>query len=185
MHGWLQTLSRYGLFKETIRHFLQNLRKQKPGLCDGVVKLLSRDYLAKDFDLTEKYREKAQRQIKVMAKDMYSLHETFVNHNQVKHYESFKTLVKVFNQQCEAVEGSNGEKMEIVIREKPKGDEIISTPHNTDARYVRKGKQKVCGQKGFVIESCEETNKTQFVTDVEVMPSTTADVNELQIYRDV
>ena len=42
-----------------------------------------------------------------------------------------------------------------------------------------KGKQKVCGQKGFVTESCEETNKTQFVTDVEVMPSTTADVNEL------
>ena len=114
-----------------------------------------------------------------MAKDMYSLHETFVNHNQVKHYESFKTLVKVFDQQCEAVDGANGEKMEIVIREKPKGDEIISTPHNTDARYVRKGKQKVCGQKCFVTESCEDTNKTQFVTDVEVMPSTTADVNEL------
>ncbi len=78
MVGWLQTLSRYGLFKETIRHFLQNLRKQKPGLCDGVVKALSRDYLAKDFDLTEKDREKAQRQIKVMAKDMYLLHDTFI-----------------------------------------------------------------------------------------------------------
>ncbi len=179
MHGWLQTLSRYGLFKETIRHFLQNLRKQKPGLCGSVVKSLSRDYLAKDFDITEKYHEKAQRQIKVMAKDMYSLYETFINHNQVKHYESFKTLVKVFEQQCERVEDANGEKMEIVIREKPKGDEIISTPHNTDARYVKKGKQKVCGQKGFVSESCEETNKTQFIADVEVTPSTTPDVKEL------
>ncbi len=184
MHGWLQTLSRYGLFKETIRHFLQNLRKQKPGLCDGVVKSLSRDYLTKDFDLTEKDREKAQRQINVMAKDMYLLHDTFIYHNQVKHYESFKTLVTVFAQQCEAVEGTNGEKMEIVIREKPKGDEIISTPYNTDARYVKKGKQKVCGQKAFVSESCEETNKTQFITDVEATPATTADVTELPNIHD-
>lgn len=117
IHGWLQILSRYGLFKETVRVFLQNLRKQKPGLCEGVVKELSRDYLANDFDLTEKDREKAQRQIKVMAKDMYLLYETFINHNQVKHYESFKTLVRVFDQQCETVEGAEGEKMEIVIRE--------------------------------------------------------------------
>jgi hypothetical protein len=179
IHGWLQILSRYGLFKETVRVFLQNLRKQKPGLCEGVVKELSRDYLANDFDLTEKDREKAQRQIKIMAKDMYLLYETFINHNQVKHYESFKTLVTVFDQQCERGESTDGEKLEIVIREKPKGDEIISSPHNTDARYVKKGKQRVCGQKGFTTESCEETNKTQFITDVEVAPSTTADSTEL------
>ena len=54
------------------------------------------------------------------------------------------------------------------LREKPKGEEIISTPHDTDARYTRKGKQTVCGQKGFTTRSCEETNKTQFITDVEV-----------------
>jgi len=66
--------------------------------------------------------------------------------------------------------------MEIAIREKPKGDEIISTPHNTDARYVKKEKQKICGQKGFASESGKEANKTQFITDVEVTPSTTADV---------
>ncbi len=114
IHGWLQISSRYGLFKETIRVFLQNLRKHKPGLCEGVAKELSRDYLANEFDLTEKDRERAQRQIRVMAKDMYSLFETFVNHNQVKHYESFKKLVKVFEQQCETVAGVDGEKTEVV-----------------------------------------------------------------------
>ncbi|ODS32820.1 MAG: hypothetical protein SCARUB_02026, partial [Candidatus Scalindua rubra] len=179
IHGWLQILSRYGLFKETIRVFLQNLRKQKPGLCEDIVEELSRDYLANDFDLTEKDREKAQRQIKLMAEDMHLLYKTFINHNQVKHYESFKTLVNVFDQQCETVEGAEGEKLEIIIRDKPKGEEIISTPHNTDARYVKKGKQTICGHKGFVSESCEETNKTQFLTDVEVTPSTTADAKEL------
>ena len=54
MHGWLKILSRYGLFKETIRVFLQNLRKQKPGLYEEIKDELSQNYLEKDFDLTEK-----------------------------------------------------------------------------------------------------------------------------------
>ena len=58
MQGWLQTLSRYGLFKETLRVFLQNLRKQKPGLYEDISKELSRNYLDKEFDLTEKYQDK-------------------------------------------------------------------------------------------------------------------------------
>lgn len=179
IHGWLQILSRYGLFKETIRLFLQNLHKQKPGLYEKIAKELSKDYIAKDFDLTEKDQEKAQRQVSLMADDMYLLYKTFITHNQVKHYESFKTLITVFDQQCERVEGVVGEKMEIVIRDKPEGEDIISTPHNTDARYCKKGKQTVCGSKGFITESCEETNQTQFITDVEVTPSTTADSKEL------
>lgn len=40
MHGWLQILSRYGLFKETLRVFLQNLRKQKLGLYEEISKEL-------------------------------------------------------------------------------------------------------------------------------------------------
>ncbi len=61
------------------------------------VRNLSSDYLTNDSDLTEKDREKVQRQIKVMEKDMYLLYETFMNHNRVKHYERFKTLIKEFN----------------------------------------------------------------------------------------
>jgi len=70
IHGWLKILSRYGLLKETIRVFLQNLRKQKPGLYERIQPELYRDYLGKEFDLTEKDKDKAQRQIKLMAKDM-------------------------------------------------------------------------------------------------------------------
>jgi hypothetical protein len=195
IHGWLQILSRYGLFKETIRTFLQNLRKQKPGLYEDINKELSREYLGKEFDLTEKDHEKAQRQIKVMSNDMYILYKAFENHNQVKHYQSFKTLLTVFDQQCEVketneteeteeaneVKETNDKKLEIEILDKPKGKEIISSPHNTDARYIKKGKQKVCGHKGFLTESCEETNEVQFITDVELTPATKADSTELPL----
>ncbi len=144
-----------------------------------ISKELSRDYLGKDFDLTEKDHEKAQRQVKLMAHDLYAVYKAFDSHDQVKHYESFKTLVTVFHQQCEVVENKEKSSCEIVIREKPKGNEIISSPHNTDARYVRKGKQTVCGQKGFLTETCDKANKTQFITDVKVTPATTSDVKEL------
>ncbi len=115
-----------------------------------------------------------------MAYDLYVLYKSFENHHQVKHYQSFKTLATVFHQQCEVIESQDSESgEEIVIRDKPQGDEIISSPHNTDARYTRKRDQKVCGQKGFLTESCDEENKTQFITDVEVTPANCADSTEL------
>ena len=100
MLGWLATLSRYGLFKETIRSFLQALRKQKPGLYAEVKEQLSLDYLQDNFDLTEKDKDKARGRIKEMAKDLYLLKKSFEHHHQIGHYRTFKTLVQVFEQQC-------------------------------------------------------------------------------------
>jgi len=83
MHGWLKTLSRYGLFKETIRVFLQNLRKQKPGLYEKIKDELSQNYLENNFDLTEKDKEKTHRRISEMAKDLLRLKLAFECHKQV------------------------------------------------------------------------------------------------------
>jgi hypothetical protein len=215
MHGWLERLSRYGLFKETNRVFLQNLRKQKPGLYENIRLELSRDYLEKEFDLTEKDKEKTNRKIEEMAQDLYRLKKAFENHHQVKHYESFKTLQEVFEQQCcvkelsssetnkeEVIEiqkkknkkndkGSNKENKElselkkdktgdeIEIRKIPEGEKIISSPHNTDAEYTRKGDQKIIGHKGFVTETCDPENEVQFITDVNLERARHADSKEI------
>lgn len=177
IHGWLRILSRYGLFKETIRKFLQALRKQKTGLYQGIVEQLSKtNYLENDFDLTEKDREKAQRQISLMAQDLYIIICAFENHKQVKHYESFKILFTVFSQHCE-LKNNTEQKPEIVIKEKPDTG-AISTPHNPEARYVRKGKQCCTGDKGFVSETCDPENKAQFITDIEVSEATEYDAKQ-------
>jgi hypothetical protein len=211
MFGWLKILSRYGLFKETIRTFLQALRKHKPGLYEKIKGELSRDYLENEFDLTEKDKAKATRKIKEMAQDLYILKSAFENHNQIEHYESFKTLIQVFDQQCMIKEPSEGsiEKEEIIedceeqtqvsagamgkdeeiksssktlpqieIREKPEGEKIISSPHNTDAEYTKKRNQKVVGHKGFVTETCASENKVQFITDVNLETATHPDAQE-------
>ena len=173
IHGWLKILSRYGLFKETIRKFLQALRKQQP---DGYLNIkgqLSQDYLEHEFDLTEKDKELAHRKIALMAQDLYQLKTAFEHHNQLKHYETFKTLVTVFEQHCELTETKDNAP-EIIIKEQPDSD-TICTPHNIEARYVRKGKQRVTGEKGFVTETCDPDNMTQFITDIEVTPATEHD----------
>ena len=173
IHGWLRILSRYGLFKETIRKFLQVLCKQKPGLYQEIKGQLSREYLEKDFDLTEKDRELAQRKVSLMARDLYRLKCAFEHHRQVHHYETFKILSQIFSQQCEVKETLQAEP-EIVIKEKPdKG--AICTPHNTEVRYVRKRDQRVTGDKAVVTETCDPQNKTQFITDADVIEATCPD----------
>jgi hypothetical protein len=222
MLGWLATLSRYGLFKETIRSFLQALRKHKPGLYTKVKDELSLDYLQDHFDLTEKDKEKTRGRIQEMAKDLYLLKTSFEHHHQVGHYQTFKTLAQVFDQQCavkseDAPSSSDKELIEVTkntapiepeeetlsddmiptdesaditgnifpaepeieIRAKPVGDKIISSPHNTDAEYMRKRAQTVVGHKGFVTETCDPDNKVQFITDVNLETATHADATEI------
>lgn len=174
IHGWLQILSRYGLFKETIRKFLLALRKQKPGLYENIKGQLSKDYLEKDFDLTEKDKEQAQRRVALMAKDLYKIVIAFENHNQVKHYETFKILKQVFTQQCEVKDEPENKDPEIIIKDKPDKN-AINTPHNPQARYRRKVKQQITGDLGFATETCGPDNKTQFITDVEVSEATEHD----------
>jgi len=173
VHGWLRTLSRYGLFKETIRKFLQALRKQQPDIYENIKGQLSIDYLEKDFDLTEKDKELVHRKISTMAEDLYRLKCVFENHEQIKKYETFKVLFKVLTQHCETKKTA-GETPEIIIKEKPDKD-TISTPHNPEARYVRKGSQRVTGDKAFMTETCDPENKTQFITDIEVTEATEHD----------
>jgi len=219
MLGWLATLSRYGLFKETIRVFLQALRKHKPGLYEDIRDELSQDYLKDDFDLTEKDKEKARGKISQMAQDLHLIKSAFENHKQVKHYESFQILVQVFEQQCSVKEGcEESEQSEVTvssgkeimgeattvacsnsssdtehssdtskvveIRDKPHGDKIISSPHNPDAEYTRKGKQKVVGHKGFLTETCDPDNEVQFITDVNLETATHSDAKEISQIED-
>lgn len=173
IHGWLRLLSRYGLFKETIRKFLHSLRKQKPGLYDSVKEQLSRNYLDKEFDLTEKDRDRAQNMVSVMARDLYRLKCAFEHHHQVKHYETFQILVTVFSQQCE-VQNGGGAAPEIIIKEKPDTPAVCS-PHNPEAQYIRKGAQRSTGDKGVVTETCAPENKTQFIVDADVIEATEHD----------
>ncbi len=142
MQGWLAILSRYGLFKETIRSFLQALRKHQPDLYDGIIEDLNGDYLKDGFDLTEKDKHQAQTRVQVMARDLYRLKSAFERHDSVKKYHTFQVLVSVFEQQCEITNTNTVGKKAIVDKHDSKNDSdfgngeassdsSLSTPDNS------------------------------------------------------
>ena len=92
-------------------------------------------------------------------------------------------LLSVFEQQCVVKELSDkmerGSLPEIEIREKPEGDKIISTPHNTDAEYTRKRDQKIVGHKGFATETSDPENDVRFITDVDLETASHSDSVEI------
>jgi len=73
---------------------------------------------------------------------------------------------------------------EIEVREKPVGEKIISSPHNTDAEYTRKRNQKVVGHKGFLTETCDPENPVQFITDPNLEKATHSDSQEIPRVED-
>jgi len=178
---------------------------------------------------------------------MFMLIEAFSNHKQIQHYETFKIMQAVFEQQCSVKSPTdkvdNSEKAEednsnlsskkkkksvkksknknkkkngqidqpispenennlntilsdksgksndrkrsiVELREKPVGDKIISSPHNTDAEYTKKRKQKIVGHKGFISETCNPNNKVQFITDVNLEKASFSDSEELENITD-
>lgn len=186
MDGWLAKLSRYGLLKEANRVFLQNLRKQKPGLYESICKDLSRDYLKDAFDLTEKDKAQVSKKIKELAQDMYHLKSAFENHHQIKHYQTFQILAQIFEQQCDIKSLDNDSQtaktIEVEFKKSPdgNGEKIVSTPHNPDAQYTRKRNKAVTGHKGFVTETCDPENDVQFITDVNLEAAGHSDAEEIE-----
>jgi len=179
IYGWLKRLSRYGLFRETIRVFLSELRKNVEEVYGKVAGKLSKEYLEREFDLTEKDRDKVQRRIGEMSYDMYLVVKEFENNEVVRELESFKVLETVFSQQCEVVEQQE-ELAKVEIREKPEGEKIINSPHNTEAEYTKKRGQGYTGHKGFMSETCDRENRTQFITDANATGSRETDAKELE-----
>ncbi len=81
----------------------------------------------------------------------------------------------------EVLSGDTTPESEIEICDKPEGDKIISSPHNTDAIYVRKLNQTVVGRKVFATETCAPDNAVQFVTDVKLERAIHADAREISV----
>lgn len=183
MFGWLKILSRYGLLKEAIRKFLQTLRKQKPGLYDNIKGELSREYLKNDFDLTEKDKAKANRKIGEMAQDIYRLIEAFSSHKQIKNYETFKIMGKIFEQQCvvkkDKVRESGSKKEKLIannssLKNSKKIRELTASSLKNKRKRVKSSQQKKRNileesSKPFDVESNNEASyKSKSKPEIEI-----------------
>jgi hypothetical protein len=91
-----------------------------------------------------------------VAEDMLLVVERFADHAQIKGRTSYTSLVQIFQQQCEVVEGR------VVVIPKTGGD-VIQNPSDLDATYDgHKGQ----GYQVQLSETCSAENDVQLITGV-------------------
>jgi len=180
-------LTRLGLFCETIRVFLTELRKERPRLFSRVPPGLRGRYLKEDGSETaykDARSDKARRRLAVCGRDVYRLIELFRNKKAAR-LKSYKLLERLFEEQCEVQPRSQKPKDDdddaaeggVPVKVKPPKEvesDSLQTPHDPDVTYSgHKGK----GYEVQVTETCHEDNPVEIITQVEVTDSCESDAH--------
>jgi hypothetical protein len=178
-------LTRLGLFCETNRVFLTELRREHPRLFDRVPERLRQRYL-KDDGSPSAYGDArssdSRRRLAVCARDVYRLHALFAKTAAAK-LEAYALLARLLHEQCEIVpapkkpeddDDDAGEGKAPVKLKEPKAvkGNSLQTPHDPDVTYSgHKGK----GYSVQVAETCHEENPVEIITHVEVTEASESD----------
>jgi hypothetical protein len=174
----IATLSRLGLFCETIRLFLKRLKDEHPRLHGRVSRSVVARYVKSeggDTAYQDARASEGQRRLSVCARDLYRLCERFKG-TAAEAMETYKLLQRLLEEQCEVVrkkrrpsrdDDDAGEGGVPVVVKDPKeiSSDSLQSPHDPDVTYSgRKGK----GYEVQVAETCHEDNAAQMITHVEV-----------------
>lgn len=177
----IATLTRLGLFCETIRVFLSKLKSEHPRLFKQVPTGILSRYLKED-GTPSRYGDAAsgpaRRRLSVCGRDLYRLIDRFRG-TAAAGLEEYDLLKRLFEEQCDVLQQRESPKDDdddsdeggVPVRLKePKevSSESLQTPHDPDVTYSgHKGK----GYEVQVTETCVEENEVQVITDVEVTDS--------------
>jgi hypothetical protein len=182
----IATLTRLGLFCETIRLFLRAVRREHPELCHLMPEGMVSRYLKEEGEATnyEDARSEAGRQrLGVCARDLYRL-VSRLRGTAAAALDEYRLLERLLWEQCEV--GEKGERqpgegdddagedsVPITLKEpKQVRPDSLQSPHDPEVTYSgHKGK----GYEVQVAETCDDENQTQIITHVEVTPSSGSD----------
>ena len=182
----IATLTRLGLFCETMRLFLRAVGQEHPELRRVVPEGLAGRYLKEEEQATH-YEDapsaEGRRRLAVCARDLYRLVDRFGG-TAAGRLEEYRLLQRLLREQCHVGRHGDGRpgdddddagegKVPIALKEpKEVPADSLQSPHDPDATYSgHKGK----GYEVQVAESCHEENATQIITHVEVTPSSGSD----------
>jgi hypothetical protein len=136
----MKNLSRATLFHKTLISFLSRLKKRSPDLFDTIDSLLTSKYFKKktgyDYFGGVKPTERAAL-LKSMAVDIWELIKMFDNNDRVLEMQSFRSLKRLFSEQCKVIpptEGNSEEKVELKPPKEVPADSL-QNPSDPDAGY--------------------------------------------------
>lgn len=169
----IRLLTRLGLFTETIRQFLQDLRKDHPRLCGQVERQVRERYLDREGYFADARGSEAPRRLAQAALDLYQLVQQFGAHKTVAKMDAFALLKRLYDDQCVPPKGKNPNKVEL---QKKVSSSSLQTPSDPDVTYGRKGK----GYEVQLAETCDEDNEFQVVTSVDVHGANESDQHQVE-----
>lgn len=177
-------LTRLGLFCETIRVFLREVKRLDAKAYEALPAGLLKRHGEESW-YADARRADGPRRLAVVARDVYRLVAGFEKDEAVTKTKEWKHLKRLFEEQCEVKEkpqdpggddddhGEGAVPVELKEAKKVESDSL-QTPHDPDATYSgHKGK----GYEVQVAETCGEANEVNLITEVEVTPSCSSDIH--------
>jgi len=181
----MRRLGRLGLFNNTIRKFLVNLRKKHPALLAALDEGLRERYLGKRapgcFSMVKP--SEAAAKLAEAATDLGELVERFRDRKETKAMSSFQLVLRLFYEQCVLRDLPDGGASVEVIPSKEVASDSLQNPSDPDAGYSgHKGQ----GYSTQVMETFTETEDEKeasqtlnLITHVEVTPACVGDASAL------
>jgi hypothetical protein len=168
----LRTRGRLALFSNTLTFFLKSLNEDQFSRVPKAIQQWHRTESEGWFGLGP-----AEQRVKLqeLAEYLYELIVIFGNDNEIKSGEPYQLLDRLFREQCELKNGSptNEESSKIQIKKKPEG-ETLQSPYDPDASFGHKGS----GYSVHITETCNNSGKTEIITDYEVHGAARSDIGK-------
>lgn len=134
----MRHLSRIGLFAQTIKTFLVNLKRHHRPLFDGLEDELKDRYLPKRgesvFAMVKP--SESERTLQTMGADLFALIERFRAEEPVTGMHSYQLLVRLFNEQCRVEQTDADQAPKVSVKpNKEVPSDSLQNPSDPDASY--------------------------------------------------
>ncbi len=119
----------------------------------------------------------AEQKVKLqeLAQYLYELIILFEKDDEVRNSEPYQLLNRLFSEQCEFTNGdlSDEQSSKIQVKKQSEG-ETLQSPYDPDASYGHKG----TGYSVHITETCNNSEKTEIITDYEVHGAARSDIGK-------
>jgi len=171
----IRTRGRLALFSNTLALFLKGLNDDQFSRVPKAIQQWHSTETEGWFALGP-----AEQKVKLeqLARYLYELITLFENDKEISGSERYQLLDRLFREQCELAKESRSDKdsstdPKIQIKKKIEG-ETLQSPYDPDASYGHKGS----GYSVHITETCNNSGKTEIITDYEVHGAARSDAGK-------
>jgi hypothetical protein len=176
----MRNLGRIGLFVNTIKKFLVNLRRQHRSRFDQLDDSLTSRYLGKKegslFAMVKP--SESSRALDQLAEDVFILTQRFASETSIHDMSSFKLLVRLFEEQCLVADAGSTEPKAVARPNRDVPSDSLQNPSDPDAGY---SSHKGQGYQVQIVENYTEGDDKQLslITHVAVESADQHDTGSL------